>query len=185
MNDGHDTNVTFAGTWTRNFLEPLLTNKNFMDNTLVLVAFDEDETYSDPNKVFGFLIGDVIPKHLIGSTDRNYYNHYSQISTVEANWNLHTLGRWDAGANVYDFVADVTGDRVRELENPNPDNSSYPGLFNSKNKNVPIPVPNTSLKVHGRTVLPSIVDLYKPYQDLTYYTDSVKIPDGLHPPVYP
>lgn len=27
--DGHDTTVTVAGTWTRNFLEPLLNNKNF------------------------------------------------------------------------------------------------------------------------------------------------------------
>ena len=29
QNDGHDTTVTVAGKWTRNFLEPLLTNKNF------------------------------------------------------------------------------------------------------------------------------------------------------------
>lgn len=36
--DGHDTSVTTAGTWTRNFLEPLLSNKHFMDNTLVLVT---------------------------------------------------------------------------------------------------------------------------------------------------
>src|SRR5690242_18873824 len=27
--DGHDSTVTVAGTWTRNFLEPLLNNKNF------------------------------------------------------------------------------------------------------------------------------------------------------------
>ena len=27
--DGHDTTVTVAGTWTRNFLEPLLNNTNF------------------------------------------------------------------------------------------------------------------------------------------------------------
>ena len=33
---GHDTTVTVAGTWTRKFLEPLLTNKNFMNNTLVM-----------------------------------------------------------------------------------------------------------------------------------------------------
>lgn len=28
--DGHDTSVTVAGAWTRNFLEPLLTNEYFM-----------------------------------------------------------------------------------------------------------------------------------------------------------
>lgn len=27
--------MTVAGTWSRNFLEPLLSNKNFMNNTLV------------------------------------------------------------------------------------------------------------------------------------------------------
>jgi acid phosphatase len=27
--DGHDTTVTVAGTWTANFLQPLLNNKNF------------------------------------------------------------------------------------------------------------------------------------------------------------
>lgn len=28
--DGHDTSVTVAGSWTRRFLEPLLTNEYFM-----------------------------------------------------------------------------------------------------------------------------------------------------------
>lgn len=34
--DGHDTSVTVAGTWTRNFLEPLLTNEYFMKVALQL-----------------------------------------------------------------------------------------------------------------------------------------------------
>lgn len=37
-NDGHDTSVTTAGAWTKSFLEPLLTNSNFMSNTLVLLS---------------------------------------------------------------------------------------------------------------------------------------------------
>ena len=44
--DGHDTSVTVAGVWLKNFLGPLLDDKNFMDNTLVLLTFDENETYS-------------------------------------------------------------------------------------------------------------------------------------------
>jgi hypothetical protein len=37
-NDGHDSSVTVAGTWAKNFLEPLLTNDNFMNNTLVFLS---------------------------------------------------------------------------------------------------------------------------------------------------
>ena len=57
-----------------------------MQNTLVLITFDENETYSIENRVFSILLGDVVPQSLIGTTDSNYYNHYSEISTVEANW---------------------------------------------------------------------------------------------------
>jgi len=38
--DGHDTSVTVAGAWTRNFLEPLLNNKDFMHKTMILVTFE-------------------------------------------------------------------------------------------------------------------------------------------------
>ncbi|KAG6808338.1 hypothetical protein H0H93_000245, partial [Arthromyces matolae] len=37
-NDGHDTSVTTAGTWAKNFLTPLLSNSNFNDDkTLILL----------------------------------------------------------------------------------------------------------------------------------------------------
>ncbi len=44
--DGHDTSVTVAGEWLKGFLTPLLEDKNFMDNTLVMLTFDENESYS-------------------------------------------------------------------------------------------------------------------------------------------
>jgi hypothetical protein len=44
--DGHDTTVTFAANWARTFLEPLLNNSYFMNNTLIVLTFDEDETYT-------------------------------------------------------------------------------------------------------------------------------------------
>ena len=37
-NDGHDTSVTTAATWARSFLTPLLSNSNFLNNTLVLLS---------------------------------------------------------------------------------------------------------------------------------------------------
>ncbi|KAL8826266.1 MAG: hypothetical protein Q9191_003905 [Dirinaria sp. TL-2023a] len=186
--DGHDTSVTTAGTWTKTFVEPLLTNQNFMKNTLVLITFDENHTYTTQNRVLAILLRDAVPSDLVGTTDSNFHDHYSEIATVEANWNLHTLGRWDVGANVFSLVGSQTGDKIREWEesalNTVFPNSSYPGLFNSKNTDVPLPVPNAKLQNNGRTVLPAIEATWTDWKS-SYYADQVEIPDGQHPPVYP
>ncbi|KAI1167391.1 acid phosphatase phoa [Nemania serpens] len=186
--DGHDTSVTVAGTWTRTFLEPLLNDKRFMQNTLVLITFDENETYTAQNKVLGILLGDSIPRHLVGTTDSHYYNHYSEISTVSANWGLHTLGRWDVGANVFKVVADQTGDAVRpwdgkvELSDMY-FNWSYAGVFNNGGGNQRYPKPNLDTTGKSRrTVLPSVKKAWKCSRAPAYYNDKVAIPDGQHPP---
>lgn len=159
-----------------------------MKNTLVLITFDEDHTYTAQNRVLAILLGDAVPSDLMGTTDSNFYDHYSEIATVEANWGLHTLGRWDVGANVFSLVGSQTGDKIREWKKPALDtvflNSSYPGYFNSKNTNVPLPVPNSKLHKNGRTVLPAIAVTWSD-QKSSYYADQVEIPDGQHPPSYP
>ena len=81
-NDGHDTTITFAANWSRSFLEPLLNNSYFMTNTLVVLTFDECETYTTSNKVFTILLGAVIPSSLAGTTDNTFYTHYRMLSTV-------------------------------------------------------------------------------------------------------
>ncbi|CAG8961198.1 hypothetical protein HYFRA_00013254 [Hymenoscyphus fraxineus] len=96
--DGHDTSVTIAGKWTRDLLDPLLKNPKFMDGTLVLVTFDETESYTTPNRVFALLLGDVIPVSARGTSDSKAYTHYSQMATVERNWDLGSLGLGDEGA---------------------------------------------------------------------------------------
>lgn len=186
--DGHDTSVTVAGVWLRTFLAPLLKNKNFMDNTLVLITFDENETYTIQNKVFSILIGDAVPKKLVGTTDNSFYNHYSEIATVEANWNLHTLGRFDVGANVFDFVAAKTKDQVKKWTgtplNQYYFNASYAGIFNAvAGKWSPQPVPDLVSLCNGRTVLPAIKKYWQGKKG-TYYKNVLEIPDGSHPPVY-
>ncbi|KAK9422995.1 hypothetical protein SUNI508_04662 [Seiridium unicorne] len=187
--DGHDTDVSVAGTWTRNFLEPLLDDDRFMKNTLVLVTFDENESYGIQNRILGILLGDAVPCELVGTTDDNYYNHYSEIATVSANWDLHTLGRFDVGANVFKFVADKTGDTVREWsgETPLEDmyfNSSYAGVFNTDGGNSRYPGPYLSDAdlPHNRTVLPSIVEAWQGSPAPVYYDSGLEIPDGQHPP---
>lgn len=145
--DGHDTNVTFAANWERNFLEPLLNNSYFMNGTLLLLTFDEDETYTEHNNVFSILIGgpDVIPANLKGTTDSTFYNHYSTISSVSVNWGLPSLGRWDCEANVFQVVANKTGYVNANVNITNLYfNSSYPGPV-SDNLYVPVwPAPNTT-----------------------------------------
>lgn len=188
--DGHDTSVTVAGKWTRDFLQPLLKNKYFMERTLILVTFDENHTFSKENRVFSILLGGAVPKHLHGTEDPNFYNHYSEIATVSANWGLHTLGRYDVGANVFEFVGKHTHDRIRKVHGGLKGhvflNGSYPGIFNSK-KWAPQPVPNVDLVVNGRTVLPKIREYWEHLKHKTVYDGSINVPSSANPPkpVYP
>lgn len=183
--DGHDTSVTTAGAWMRNFLEPLMSNSYFMDNTLILVTFDETETYTIGNRVFSFLMGGAVAGKE-GTCDSSFYNHYSEISTVEANWNTHTLGRWDVGANVFEVVGEKTGDRIRPNFAATSENatifynSSFAGPFNDDFAKAGYPAPNVNLQHNGRTVLPSIRRTWG--QRPSYYYDTVVVPDGQHPP---
>ncbi|KAK0281753.1 hypothetical protein LTR35_007434 [Friedmanniomyces endolithicus] len=185
--DGHDSSVTVAGAWSRRFLEPLMKNEYFMKDTLILLTFDENESESQVNRVYSLLLGGAV-QGKEGSKDANYYNHYSEIATVEANWNLNTLGRWDVGANVFQTVAEKTGDVVREntaVTGSNPtvfQNSSYAGPFNTDVGKAPYPAPNVNIvsPKTGRTVLPAIRRVWgnKP----SIYNNGVVIPDGQHPP---
>ncbi|KAI0864058.1 phosphoesterase family-domain-containing protein [Xylaria cubensis] len=98
-NDGHDTSVTVAGNWARKFLDPLLSNANFnKDRTLIVLTFDESESYSGPNNVFTVLLGNAVPSSKVGTTDSTRYDHYSLTKTVEDNWALGNLGQNDVSA---------------------------------------------------------------------------------------
>lgn len=138
----------------------------------------------------GILLGDAVPQNLVGTNDTMFYNHYSEISTVEANWDLDTLGRWDVGANVFDVVAQKTGDHNSRWQDATGSkathffNQSFAGPFSSVNSSVPYPVPNTQLSRSSRHVLPQVSEIWgaKALQKSTYYTNTVKIPDGLNPP---
>ena len=142
------------------------------------------------NRVANILLGNAVPKHLIGTTDSNFYVHYSELATVEANWDLPTLGRRDVGANVFSFVAEQTHNVVRNILDPPLEqtflNSSYPGPFNSVTV-TELPIPNTRLVVNGRRVLESIVKTWgsPELQRCTPYTGSLDVPSGTNPPVLP
>ncbi|KAG0013898.1 hypothetical protein BGZ80_010773 [Entomortierella chlamydospora] len=124
-NDGHDTTVAYAGQWLTGFLTPLLSNSNFMKNTLVVVTFDEAEDYSDTtNHVLALLLGDAV-NGTANTVDSTYYTHYSLISTVENNWGLGNLNLGDVGqlGNVFNLVASKTGYQNVAVTNPPPLNN--------------------------------------------------------------
>lgn len=113
VNDAHDTTIDFVSDWLSYFLVPLLNDTNFNNNrTLILLTFDETETYTINNQVFTVALGGGLPTDLIGTTDSTYYTHYSALSTVQANWGLGSLGRQDTNktvSNVFSWVANTTG----------------------------------------------------------------------------
>ncbi|KAL1847546.1 hypothetical protein Daus18300_013915 [Diaporthe australafricana] len=97
--DGHDSSITVAGEWARNFIEPLLSDKSFnIDRTLVILTFDECENYLIENRVLAVLLGSAVSGDLVGTTVSTQFNHYSLSKTAEDNWNLGNLGKNDVGA---------------------------------------------------------------------------------------
>ncbi|KIJ37534.1 hypothetical protein M422DRAFT_69257 [Sphaerobolus stellatus SS14] len=113
VNDAHDTTIDFTSQWLEFWFMPLLSDERFNDNrTLILLTFDETETYTVNNRIFSVLLGGAVPETLRGTEDSTYYTHYSSLSSVQANWGLGSLGRGDTNktmANVYDFIASQVG----------------------------------------------------------------------------
>ena len=132
-----------------------------MEKTLILLTYDESETYSKPNKIVSLLLGGALPKSLKGTTDDTFYTHYSILSTLENNWSLPNLGRYDVGANVFDFVAKQTGYKNHDVDRSKVDLSvSYAGLLNS-GEQLDIPLPNPYLiGAGGRGILKTLPEAW-------------------------
>ncbi|OWB74507.1 hypothetical protein B5S31_g4306 [[Candida] boidinii] len=159
-NDGHDTTTKFVANYAKSFLEPLLSNENFTKDTLILLTFDENDSYSVKNNVFSVLLGGVIPEELKGTFDNTFYNHYSQIASLEANFDLHHLGRGDVDANVFDLVANATGITNKDVDTEfKVNNETYVGYLNDIN--IEIPAPNvTATNRNGKAILPAISSVW-------------------------
>lgn len=128
------------------------------------MSFDENDTYEDANRIFTVLLGGAVPHNLAGTKDSRYYNHYSTLATVSANWDLPSLGRWDCGANVFTLAAE----HLSWVHNVKVDttgfayNVSYPGAVAAdRNTSGWWPTPNTLAKcTNGKGVLPTIVKVW-------------------------
>ncbi|KAJ7106631.1 hypothetical protein C8R44DRAFT_987275 [Mycena epipterygia] len=148
------------------WLLPLLTDPRVNDaETLVLLTFDENESYGIQNGVWSLGLGGAIPLALRGTTDDTLYTHYSALSTVQANWGLGSLGRQDANAsisNVFDFVAkkSKSGCNNRNVHLPagQVPHFNLTGVANGALTSVlftPFAAPNTQSVGAGRARLPS------------------------------
>ena len=95
--DAHDQPLSYAAKWFEGFIEPRLSDPNFMRGTLLVVTFDESDIQSGAadNHVYTALLGPMIKP---GSTDTARYSHYSLLRSVEDNFQLGTLNRKDAQA---------------------------------------------------------------------------------------
>jgi hypothetical protein len=191
INDGHNSTLEFSAKWSHGFLQPLLADKAFDERTLIMLTYDESETYTEPNRIVTLLLGSAIPPSLKGTEDDTFYTHYSILSTVESNWGLPNLGRYDVGANVFQFAADMAGyTKNKDPENaPTVNNSlSYAGLLNDDPlRRLPIPTPNTKLVGAGGLPILDSIAVAWPGADIgqTPYDGSGRVCDGDgNPPVY-
>ncbi|KAK6218750.1 [4Fe-4S] proteins maturation [Pestalotiopsis sp. IQ-011] len=191
-NNGHDTNSTVSCAFVRNFVEGLMANPYVNKNTLFYVTWQANGEYPElRNHVAGFLLCSALPSRYVGYKDPYYYNHYSELSSVEANWGLHKLGRWDVGANVWTPVGYKTGDKPRvwnEYIAQDPFeayfwNQSYGDVFNHyRDTTHTFVAPNVGLVHNGRSVLPQIQYTWKGSRLPDYYSDIIELPDDFHPP---
>ncbi|RHZ43796.1 uncharacterized protein CDV56_100476 [Aspergillus thermomutatus] len=105
-NDAHDTNISYTTTDVQSILNPMLTNKEFMKDTLILVTFDENDIYSPQfygtdNDVYSVLLGnDSLACY--NCIDQQFYNHFSQLTTLEQNWNLTNIPNPDGDGAMWD-----------------------------------------------------------------------------------
>jgi acid phosphatase len=149
-----------------------LNNTYFMNNTLILLTFDESETYTLKNNIFAVLLGGAIPTNLKGTTDGTFYNHYSTISSVSANFGLPSLGRWDCNANVFALVANKTNYKNAAVDTTNLYyNQSYPGPLSDTQYKAGWPTPNVNATcASGQGVLASVKSTWGNHTPTYNYT---------------
>ncbi|KAJ7738825.1 phosphoesterase family-domain-containing protein [Mycena maculata] len=156
VDDAHDTTIDFAASFLEYWLIPLLSDPRVNgEDTLILLTFDETETYTEQNTVWAVVLGTAVPLSLRGTTDDTLYTHYSSLSTVQNNWDLKSLGRQDTNAsvsNVYSFVAEKTGYKNTHIPASEVPYFNLTGIFPgplSSSAYVPFSAPNLAARGAG------------------------------------
>lgn len=189
MNSGRNSSLQHATKWAREFIEPIL-GGSIKGRTLVVLTYDEAADGDGPNQVMSLLLGSSIPESKRGTEDDTFYTHYSMLSTLQFNWQMPNLGRYDVGANIYQYIQDL-GSQVL-VPNKDPPNkglvnntASYLGpLHSSADKTVKYPPPNLGLKgSSGLGVLDHVSRLWGiHYKEETPYHGNGTLYDAAFPP---
>lgn len=90
--DGHDTGAAFASNWLQQNFDGLFNDGKFLNDTLVVVTFDESGK-SGGNHIYTVLLGGAVKP---GVTSNQPMNQVGLLATVEDEFNLGNLGRLDA-----------------------------------------------------------------------------------------
>ncbi|MFZ3229613.1 MAG: alkaline phosphatase family protein [Pseudobdellovibrio sp.] len=93
-NDGHDTGVAFASKWLETKFGSYLKDPVFMQETLFVLTFDENEG-SKPNQIYTVMYGPMV---VAGAQSNALYDHYSLLKLAEDNWELGNLKSNDVTA---------------------------------------------------------------------------------------
>lgn len=94
--NGHNTGVAFADNWLKTTIVPLFSNPNFFKDTLVIITFDEGDNKNPTpeNLIYTLFYGDMVKTKMFNTK----YNFYNLLRTLEDEWELGTLKKYDATA---------------------------------------------------------------------------------------
>ncbi|MGZ3787356.1 MAG: alkaline phosphatase family protein [Bacteriovorax sp.] len=91
-NDGHDTNVDYAGKWLGTTFGSLLSNPASLGDVLFIITFDESGLLAPRNQIYTVLLGANIRP---GSLNAQAVNHPSLLKMIEDEFGIGNLGRED------------------------------------------------------------------------------------------
>lgn len=94
VNDGHNTNSTYADKWYSQKFSTYINNPQFMADTVLITAFDESENLFGRNQIYTSIYGPNVKPQTVTAR----LNLYSLLHLVESNWDLGNLGKQDATA---------------------------------------------------------------------------------------
>lgn len=137
VNDGQNSTLDVVANWLVKFTAPIL-NSDSSNKTLVVAAFARSASGPD-TPTWAILIGNVLPASVLNTTDHTNYTHYSLLSTVEANWNLSSLGLSDLNAPTF-FKSNVTNTtnttNVTSATNPGPTPNNPSSIYPCNSPNI-------------------------------------------------
>jgi phospholipase C len=99
-NIGHDTDISYADRYMEKRFGKLLSDPNFLKDTLVVITFDESESYLH-NDIYTVLLGAGVAP---ASKNSQAVDHTNLLKMIEGEWQLGTLGRSDQSASPIDGI---------------------------------------------------------------------------------